>query len=73
MPKFLSPECKDFVAKILNTDPETRIRINEIRTHVYMRAAVKDAASKPREPGLFPGLQKMPFQKELLQRLIDDF
>jgi len=27
MPKFLSPECKDFVKKILNTDPETRIRI----------------------------------------------
>jgi serine/threonine protein kinase len=37
MPKFLSPECKDFVAKILNTDPETRIRIAEIRNHPYMR------------------------------------
>lgn len=61
MPKFLSPECKDFVSKILNTNPETRIRISEIRNHVYMRSAVKDAAAKPKEPSLFPGLQKMPY------------
>ena len=38
-----------------------------------MRAAHKEALSKQREPGLFPGLQKMPFQRELLQRLINDF
>ena len=56
MPKFLSPECKDFVQKILNTEPETRIRISEIRNHPYMRGAQKDALSKTREPGLFPGL-----------------
>ena len=73
MPKFLSPECKDFVQKILNTDPETRIRISEIRNHPYMRGAQKDALAKTREPGLFPGLQKMPYTRELLQRLINDF
>jgi len=27
MPKFLSADCKDFIKKILNTDPEGRIRI----------------------------------------------
>lgn len=43
MPKFLSPECKDFVTKILNTDPETRIRISDIRQHPYMRQATKEA------------------------------
>jgi 5'-AMP-activated protein kinase catalytic alpha subunit len=37
MPKFLSPECKDFITKILNTDPETRIRIQDIRTHAFMK------------------------------------
>ena len=73
MPKFLSPECKDFITKILNTDPETRIRISEIRNHPYMRGAQKEALSKPREPGLFPGLQKMPWTRDLLQRLINDF
>ena len=66
MPKFLSPECKDFVAKILNTDPETRIRIAEIRNHPYMRQTHKDLSAKPREPGLFPGMQPMPYSKDLL-------
>ena len=56
MPKFLSSECKDIITKILNTDPETRIRISEIRNHPYMRGAQKDALAKTREPGLFPGL-----------------
>ena len=73
MPKFLSPECKDFISKILNTDPDTRIRISEIRNHVYMRQTQKDFQAKPREPGLFPGLQKMPYTKDLLSRLIGDF
>ena len=73
MPKFLSPECKDFISKILNTDPETRIRISEIRNHPFMRTAQKEVLAKPREPGLFPGLQKMPYTKELLNRLISDF
>ena len=27
MPKFLSAECKDFITKILNTDPEARFKI----------------------------------------------
>ena len=73
MPKFLSAECKDFITKILNTDPETRIRISEIRNHPYMRSAQKEFSQKTREPGLFPGLQKMPFTKDLLNRLIGDF
>jgi serine/threonine protein kinase len=37
MPKFLSPECKDFITKILNTDPETRFRIQDIRGHAFMK------------------------------------
>jgi len=38
-----------------------------------MHNAHKEATSKPREPGLFPSLQKMPFQRELLTRLINDY
>ena len=44
MPKFLTPECKDFIGKILNTDPETRIRISEIKNHPFMRVASKEAS-----------------------------
>lgn len=73
MPKFLSTECKDFLTKILNTDPETRIKIAEIRSHAFMKKNLEGVDPIPREPGLFPGIQKMPFQKELVQRLLDDF
>jgi hypothetical protein len=31
MPKFLSDNGKDFLAKIFNTDPNKRISIEEIR------------------------------------------
>lgn len=65
MPKFLSAECKDFITKILNTDPEKRFTISEIRNHNWMRNNLKPDQI-PREPGLFPGLQKMPWEKELL-------
>jgi 5'-AMP-activated protein kinase, catalytic alpha subunit len=27
----------------------------------------------PREPGLYPGIQKMPYEKELLQKINEDF
>jgi hypothetical protein len=56
MPKFLSPECKDFITKILNTDPETRFRIQDIRGHTFMKSNLQGVELIPREPGLFPGL-----------------
>ena len=73
MPKFLSPECKDFIEKILNTDPDTRVRIQDIRTHAYMRTNLAGVGPIPREQGLFPGMQKMPWGSDLLNRLIEDF
>ena len=56
MPKFLSAECKDFITKILNTDPETRFRIQDIRNHGFMKTNLAGVDPIPREPGLFPGL-----------------
>ena len=57
MPKFLSSECKDFITKILNTDPTTRYTIQDIRSHPYMKNHVKrDILDPGRETGLFPGL-----------------
>lgn len=47
MPKFISSECKDFIKNILNTDPETRFKISEIRNHSFMANASKDIG--PRE------------------------
>lgn len=73
MPKFLSPECKDFITKILNTDPEKRMRIQDIRNHTFMKSNLIGVEQIPREPGLFPGIQKMPWNRELLTKLIEDY
>jgi 5'-AMP-activated protein kinase catalytic alpha subunit len=34
-PKFVSPAVKDLIAKILNTDPELRYTIHDIRQHSW--------------------------------------
>ena len=50
MPKFVSPEGKDFIGKILNTNPDERFTINQIKNHSWYKLA-KDFE---REPGLYP-------------------
>ena len=56
MPKFLSPECKDFITKILNTDPDTRFKIAEIRSHTFMKKNVPGREPVAKELGLYPGI-----------------
>ena len=56
MPKFLTPECKDLVTKILNTNPETRYTIADIRSHPFMKKNLEGVDHIPREPGLLPGI-----------------
>ena len=33
IPGFISQGCKDLIKKILNTDPNTRLKIHDIRSH----------------------------------------
>lgn len=56
MPKFLSSECKDFIIKILNTDPETRFKITDIRSHNFMKKNLVGVEPIAKDLGLFPGL-----------------
>ena len=37
IPKFLSQDCAHFISKILNTDPEKRYGIEEIRAHPWFK------------------------------------
>lgn len=36
-PKFISRECDDLLHKILNTNPESRYSIDDIRSHPWYR------------------------------------
>jgi len=41
-PKWISPEVKDLIRKILETKPEKRLTINKIREHVWMKSVPKE-------------------------------
>ena len=37
IPKFVSSECADLLTKILNTNPDTRYSIDDIRAHPWFK------------------------------------
>ena len=70
VPKLVSPECKDLITHILNTDPEERYTIANIRQHPWFKQ-IKEYTDK--EPGLYPGIQKMPYNPDFLKQIAEDF
>jgi len=54
MPKFLTAECKDLLTRILETNPENRYTIADIRSHPFMKSNLEGLDPIPREPGLLP-------------------
>ena len=37
IPKYVSNECRDMMTRVLNTDPERRYRISDIRSHPWFK------------------------------------
>lgn len=55
IPSFVSPECKDLLKRILDTDPRTRYSISEIRNHTWYKQA------QPEEKdGIIVGINPIP-------------
>jgi 5'-AMP-activated protein kinase catalytic alpha subunit len=69
MPKFVSSDGKDIIGKVLNTNPEERFTISQIRNHSWF----KQVRLEEREKGLYPTIQKMPFSESLLDSIIVDY
>lgn len=64
IPQFVSPECKDMIQKILNTDPNSRYKIDEIRKHPwYSIANVKDYG------GILVGQYPIPIDEDIVKQL----
>jgi 5'-AMP-activated protein kinase catalytic alpha subunit len=56
IPKFVSPECADILTKILNTNPDNRYSIEDIREHPWYKL------NRDRKIfGLFPGKEKISY------------
>lgn len=62
MPKFVSSEFADFLSKILNTNPDTRYSIEEIRQHPWFKIS-----KEKRIYGLYPGKEKMPYNEQIFK------
>jgi 5'-AMP-activated protein kinase catalytic alpha subunit len=63
-PKFLSAEARDFLACILNTDPQQRYNIANIRAHPWFNLAQQD-----RSPGILVGYEQIPVDHSILANM----
>ena len=67
-PKFATNEAKDFISRILNTTPEERFTISDMKMHPFWRKNKEKLVA-----GLFPLHEKMPVDEKLLQHLVDNY
>ena len=58
VPKFVSDEAKDLISCILNTDPEKRYKIDDIRKHPWFNLV---ECTLPKQPGTLVGRVTPPF------------
>lgn len=67
IPKFVSAESRDLISKILNTDPETRYKISDIRKHPWFNQITIPKITG----GIFIGLSQIPINTKILDILVD--
>ncbi len=65
VPKFVSNEAKDLITCILNTDPEKRYKIEDIRKHPWFNLVKCEEQYK----GTIMGIDPVPIDPEILQSL----
>lgn len=67
IPGFISSNCKDLIRKVLNTDPNARYNIKDIRMHEWFTQV------KPHDlEGIVVGRDNIPVIEEALNTLISD-
>lgn len=64
-PHFVSEEAKDLFQKILNTDPEKRFKIDEIRAHPWFNLVPCEYTFK----GVKAGLDPVPIDPQVVQQM----
>ncbi|CAG9327784.1 unnamed protein product [Blepharisma stoltei] len=65
VPKYVTPEAKDFLKCILNTNPEERYRIDQIRQHPWFNL-IKPS---PDSFGFIIGYDDLPINQKILKQL----
>jgi 5'-AMP-activated protein kinase catalytic alpha subunit len=65
VPKFVSDEAKDLITSILNTDPEKRYKIDEIRKHTWFNLVKCEENFR----GTIVGIDPVPIDPSILKSL----
>lgn len=66
MPKTLSEDSKDILAKILTVDPSKRYRIEDIRKHKWWNLS----QSQPSTQGIIVGYHRIPVDEHILEETV---
>lgn len=66
IPKFVSAECADLLTRILNTNPDARFSVAEIRDHPWFKQV-----REKRMGGFFPNKEKMPINDHIFKMVIE--
>lgn len=67
VPKHLSEDAKDILSKILNTNPEKRFRVEEIRKHKWWQLGV---TQKSFSHGIIVGFHRIPVDDTVLDAVV---
>lgn len=67
IPEFVSDDCRNLITSILNTDPDKRFTIEQIKAHPWYRQIknVKDY------PGIIIGTDLIPVDSENLKDVLE--
>ena len=66
VPKTLSEDSKDILAKILTVDPTKRLRIEDIRRHKWWNSA----PTKTSTLGIIVGYHRIPVDNQILEETV---
>jgi len=67
IPKFISPECKELIQKILNTKPEERYKVSDIKKHAWFNSVEVEKVTG----GIFVGLTSIPVNNFVLEKTVE--
>lgn len=72
IPKFVSKEAAELMRRILCTDPDSRIRIAEIKRHPWFNIHPRDR-HRQFNGGIIVGINEIPVSGQLLKVLEEQF
>ena len=69
LPNFLSNSAKDLLKKILNCNPNKRIRLEDIKKHPFYLMGEKNAYKNNFDKGILIGIEEIPVNEHIVKKM----